>query len=66
MRSWKELQTIDPAAASIPHDKKNSITDESFLSTLLARSRGVVLARMQQILTRTSERAGIVVKCAGF
>jgi hypothetical protein len=55
-----ERITDEPAAASIPHDKNNSTT-ESFLATLLARSRGVVLARMHQILTRTRERAGIVV-----
>jgi hypothetical protein len=46
-----ERITDQAAAASIPHDKKNSITDESFLATLLARSRGVVLARMHRILT---------------
>jgi hypothetical protein len=35
-----ERITDQPAAASIPHDKKNCITDESVLATLLARSRG--------------------------
>ncbi len=36
-----ERITDRPAAASIPHDKKNSNTDESVLATLLGRSRGV-------------------------